>query len=76
MAGKSRALWAAAIAAFALSGAAAKAQQPPVDTNPRPDEERNIFTFQVENDVFNRIGKSDRDYTNGVRFGWLSSRPW
>ena len=39
---------------------------------PVPDELRNIFTFQVENDVFNRIGKSDRDYTNGLRFGWLS----
>ena len=42
--------------------------------HPSPDELRNIFTFQVENDVFNRIGKSDRDYTNGVRFGWLSPR--
>ena len=50
----------------------ASAQLPPIDTNPSPDELRNIFTFQVENDVFNRIGKSDRDYTNGVRFGWLS----
>ena len=38
-------------------------------TNPRPDEQRNIFTFQFENDVFNR---TDRDYTSGVRFGWLS----
>jgi len=48
------------------------AQRPPIDTSPAPDELRNIFTFQVENDVFNRIGNSDRDYTNGVRFGWLS----
>ncbi len=36
------------------------------------DELRNIFTFQVENDVFNRFSPTDRDYTNGVRFGWLS----
>lgn len=27
---------------------------------------------EVENDVFNRVGKSDRDYTNRIRFGWLS----
>jgi lipid A 3-O-deacylase len=43
---------------------------------PRPsataDEQRNIYTFQVENDVFNRFGRSDRDYTSGVRIGWLS----
>ncbi len=50
----------------------AHAQSVPLDTTPDPDERRSIFTFQVENDVFNRIGKSDRDYTNGVRLGWLS----
>ena len=33
---------------------------------------RSIFTFQVENDVFNRFSPTDRDYTNGVRIGWLS----
>lgn len=63
---------AAAIAVFAVTGSGALAQLPPVDTNPTPDEQRNIFTFQVENDVFNRLGKSDNDYTSGVRFGWLS----
>jgi hypothetical protein len=62
---------AAAIAVLAVA-TSAHAQRPPIDTTPAPDELRNIFTFQVENDVFNRIGKSDRDYTNGVRFGWLS----
>ena len=36
-------------------------------------ENRSIVTFQVENDVFDRIGRSDRDYTNGVRLGWLSA---
>ncbi|CAN5200436.1 lipid A deacylase LpxR family protein [soil metagenome] len=65
-------LVAATIAAFAFTGSAALAQLPPIDTNPSPDEQRNIFTFQVENDVFNRLGKSDRDYTSGLRFGWLS----
>ena len=41
---------------------------------PRPteDEQRNIFTLQVENDVFNRFSPTDRDYTNGLRIGWLS----
>lgn len=68
MAGKSIALF----AALALTATPALAQRTPIDTNPNPDELRNIFTMQVENDVFNRIGKSDRDYTNGIRFGWLS----
>ncbi len=45
----------------------------PIDTTPDPDELRNIWTFQVENDFFNPIGRSDRDYTNGLRIGWLSS---
>lgn len=36
------------------------------------DEQRNIFAIQVENDVFNRFSPTDRDYTNGVRLGWLS----
>jgi len=60
------------VAVLALIAGPALAQRPPIDTAPSPDELRNIFTFQVENDVFNRIGKSDRDYTNGVRLGWLS----
>ena len=71
MQGKSRIPFAAALAALAFAIPAA-AQRVPIDTTPSPDELRNIFTFQVENDVFNRIGKSDRDYTNGVRLGWLS----
>ena len=61
------------IAAVLLAGVApAGAQAIPIDTTPDPDELRNIFTLQIENDVFNRFGKSDRDYTNGVRLGWLS----
>jgi lipid A 3-O-deacylase len=62
----------AAIAALALSALPAAAQRIPIDTTPDPDEERSIFTLQIENDVFNRFGASDRDYTNGLRFGWLS----
>jgi len=56
-----------------LAGAIpAAAQRIPIDTNPNPDELRNIFTLQVENDFFNIFGRSDRDYTNGIRLGWLS----
>jgi hypothetical protein len=68
MPGRSIALF----AALALLASPTLAQRAPIDTDPAPDEQRNIFTFQVENDVFNRVGKSDRDYTSGVRFGWLS----
>jgi hypothetical protein len=58
--------------AVLLAGIGSVSAQIPIDTTPDADEQRNIFTLQIENDVFNRIGKSDRDYTNGIRFGWLS----
>src|SRR5882672_10278625 len=60
--------------ALAIMGLAttAYAQPIPLDTTPDPDELRNIFTIQIENDVFNRFGTTDRDYTNGIRIGWLS----
>ena len=45
---------------------------PPPPPSATESESRSIFTFQVENDVFNRFSPSDRDYTNGVRLGWLS----
>ena len=61
-----------AAAALVASVVSAAAQRVPIDDTPDPDELRNIFSLQIENDVFNRIGKSDRDYTNGIRFGWLS----
>ncbi|UYN96241.1 MAG: lipid A deacylase LpxR family protein [Enhydrobacter sp.] len=61
-----------ALAAMAIAGVGSRAQQLPYDAAPAPDELRNIFTLQIENDVFNRFGRSDRDYTSGVRFGWLS----
>lgn len=69
---------AVAMAALMFGAGAAGAQsEPSADQKPpRPsateDEQRNIFTIQVENDVFNRFGTSDRDYTSGVRLGWLS----
>jgi lipid A 3-O-deacylase len=62
----------AIVVVLAGLAASANAQRIPLDTTPEPDELRNIFTIQIENDVFNRIGQSDRDYTNGVRLGWLS----
>src|SRR5437868_2284075 len=61
-----------AIAVLLVECASAFAQPLPIDTTPDPDELRNIFSFQVENDYFNPIGKTDRDYTNGLRIGWLS----
>lgn len=68
-----------ALAMAVLSAASAPASaQSSGDEKPAPrtsatvDEQRSIYTFQVENDVFNRFGRSDRDYTSGVRVGWLS----
>ena len=58
-----------AIIVVLAGSVSALAQRAPIDTTPDPDELRSIFSFQVENDVFNPIGKSDRDYTNGVRLG-------
>jgi lipid A 3-O-deacylase len=73
----------AAAAVLLLTGATGFAQTlgtdnlapPATEIGAPPDtaEDRAIVTFQVENDVFNRIGRSDRDYTNGVRLGWLSA---
>jgi hypothetical protein len=71
MQGRLRIPFVGALAALVLA-LPASAQRIPIDTTPTPDELRNIFTLQVENDVFNRIGRSDRDYTSGVRLGWLS----
>lgn len=62
----------ASLAALLAATVPAAAQRVPIDATPDPDELRDIITFQVENDVFNRIGRSDRDFTNGIRFGWLS----
>jgi lipid A 3-O-deacylase len=60
--------------ALLAGGVAARGQtsDPPPPASATEDEQRNIFTLQVENDVFNRFSPTDRDYTNGVRIGWLS----
>jgi hypothetical protein len=62
----------AAVAALLLSIGVAHAQRVPRDPAPDPDELRDIFTLQVENDFFNLFGRTDRDYTNGLRLAWLS----
>jgi hypothetical protein len=50
----------------------AQSNEPPPPPSATGDESRSIFTFQVENDVFNRFSPTDRDYTNGILLGWLS----
>ena len=55
-----------------LGAAAQTAPTAPPKTSATDDERRSIYTFQIENDVFNRVAKSDRDYTSGIRIGWLS----
>ena len=68
-----------AMAVLTFAGATAGAQtDSSTGQKPLPrasaieDEQRSIYTIQVENDVFNRFGTTDRDYTSGVRLGWLS----
>lgn len=62
-----------AMAAHLVGSFGALAQSnPPPPSSATEDEQRSIYTFQIENDVFNRIARSDRDYTSGVRIGWLS----
>src|SRR5262245_53931639 len=61
-----------ALLASASVSVAQTSTEPPPPPSATPDESRNIFSIQVENDVFNRFSRSDRDYTNGVRIGWLS----
>ena len=62
----------AALATAMSFAAAAPATAQPVPPSATDDERRSIYTIQVENDVFNRFSPSDRDYTSGVRLGWLS----
>lgn len=65
-------LFVVSLCASLFVSASANAQRLPIDTDPTPDELRNIFSFQIENDFFNPISRSDRDYTSGLRIGWLS----
>jgi lipid A 3-O-deacylase len=55
-----------------VATARAQTSEPPPRPSATEDEQRSIYTFQIENDVFNRFNPTDRDYTNGVRLGWLS----
>ena len=55
-----------------IFAADAWADDPPPPPSATESESRSIFIFQVENDVFNRFSPTDRDYTNGIRIGWLS----
>ncbi len=62
-----------ALAALFLCGStAAFAQAAPDAPKGDADATSGSFTIQVENDVFNRLGPSDRDYTSGLRIGWMS----
>ncbi len=63
-----------AASAFLVGTVVARAQtnEPPPPASATDDEKRSIYTLQIENDVFNRFSPTDRDYTNGIRFGWLS----
>ncbi len=72
MEGKVATTIALAMAALLASTFGLWAQTPPPRASASEDEQRSIYTFQVENDVFSRLNRSDRDYTNGLRVGWLS----
>src|SRR5262245_5233148 len=64
-----------AMTAFLATVAVARGQapgEPPPPPSATEDEQRSIFSFQVENDFFNLFNRTDRDYTNGIRLGWLS----
>ena len=58
---------AALIVAVPAGAQSSDETKPPPRPSATEDEQRSIYTFQVENDVFNRFGRSDRDYTSGVR---------
>ena len=78
--GKSLGLAALLCAAVTAVGGAAFAQPAPDAPKGDADNTRGSFILQVENDVFNRFGPTDRDYTSGIRFGWMSGPttlpPW
>lgn len=53
----------------------AQTPAPAPDTAPGREvrEPKAVFSLQIENDFLSRWAKSDRDYTNGFRLGWLSA---
>ena len=65
--------WFRALSGFALIGLAAahipSLAQDAVTVEAPVRDERGTFTFVIENDWF---GDQDRNYTNGLRLGWLS----
>lgn len=69
---------AATLSAGAQQGGPAADGVPPQSPDTPPASpadtanERGTFTLQVENDLFNAFGPTDRDYTSGVRLGWMS----
>ena len=66
-----RKFWALAVL-FLCASTAAYPQAAPDAPKGDADATSGSFTIQVENDVFNRLGPSDRDYTSGLRIGWMS----
>jgi lipid A 3-O-deacylase len=56
---------AALLAACVFSSGMARAE----DETPRPPDNRGVFSFQLENDL---VQHTDRHYTNGIRFSYLT----
>lgn len=65
----SRILRALALTGAALGVAAPAPAAPAPGPTPEPKRTAGVFTFYLENDYF---GGSDRHYTNGTKFSWLS----
>jgi hypothetical protein len=63
--------FAAAILVVPTGAAAQTEESRPTQSDIRGP--RAIITLQIENDFLSRWAKSDRDYTNGFRIGWLSA---
>ncbi|QQS10674.1 MAG: lipid A deacylase LpxR family protein [Rhodospirillales bacterium] len=78
-----RAMTMAALAAVLVANPARADEEPPSAPSAAPaptkaDAPDNrtpkaILTIQIENDFLSRWARSDRDYTNGIRLGWLSA---
>ena len=61
-----------ALAAALLCAATPTIAQDPPKKEGDADNFRGSFIIQIENDIFNRFGPTDRDYTSGIRLGWMS----
>ena len=49
------------LAGISVARAQSNESAPPPPASATEDERRSIFSFQVENDVFNRLSPTDRD---------------